>query len=95
MLSVKCLLYNFSMSHWSVDEEKFKKEDPQGYKLWRWVYLINERGLKPGEKIDKSELKKIWPKIKDKIDDPYKKRLIEYLLWGKISLLPPNISFWT
>lgn len=83
------------MVHWSVDEKKFEEEDPEGYKLWQWIYLINERGLKPGEKIDKRQLKKVWPKIKDQIDDPYKKRLIEYLLWGKISSLPPNISFWT
>ncbi|MFN4213115.1 MAG: hypothetical protein ACK4FL_04125 [Microgenomates group bacterium] len=80
------------MTHWSVDEEKFKKEDPEGYKLWRWVYLINERGLKPGEKIDKRQLKKVWPKIKDQIDPEYR-RMLEFFLWGKLYSLPANLSF--
>lgn len=80
------------MPHWSVDEKQFKKRDPQGYKLWRWVYLINERGLKPGEKIDKRELKKVWPKIKDQIDPEYR-RMLEFFLWKKLSSLPANPTF--
>lgn len=46
------------MVHWSVDEKKFKKDDPEGYKLWQLVNIINEVGLTPGEKIDKRQLKK-------------------------------------
>ena len=23
------------MYNWSVDEKKFKKEDPEGYKIWK------------------------------------------------------------
>lgn len=59
-----CFCYNFFMSHWSVDEKQFKKRDPKSYKLWRWVYLISERGLKPGEKIDKRQLKKFDQRLK-------------------------------
>ncbi|MBI4008929.1 hypothetical protein HY357_01735 [Candidatus Roizmanbacteria bacterium] len=79
--------------HWSVDEEKFKKDYPEEYRLWKLAFKINY-GLDEGEKLDKEEVKKAWPKIKHEID-PYKARLIEYLIWGKIYSLPPNISFWT
>lgn len=26
--------YNATMHNWSVDEEKFKKEDSEGHKIW-------------------------------------------------------------
>ena len=79
------------MWNWSVDEKKFKKENPKEYKLWCLTQLINY-GL-DGEKLDKREVKKAWPKIKENLD-PYKKRALEYLLWGKLSSLPNNLSFW-
>ena len=79
------------MINWSTDEKKFKKEDPEGYKLWR-ITQLNNYGL-DGEKLDRDEVKKAWPKIKDKLD-PYAKRLIEYLIWGKLYLLPNNLTFW-
>lgn len=79
------------MYNWSVDEKAFKKADPQGYKLWRLEQLINY-GL-DGEKLDEEEVKKAWPKIKDQLD-PYKKRAVEYLLWGKLYSLPNNLTFW-
>jgi len=79
------------MYNWSVDEERFKKEDPKGYKLWRLTQLINY-GL-DGEKLDRKEVKKAWPKIKDRLD-PYAKRAVEYLLWGKAYSLPNNLTFW-
>ena len=78
--------------HWSVDEEKFKKEYPEKYRLWRLVFTINN-GLDEGEKLDKDEVKRAWPKIKNEID-PYYKRLIEYLIWGKVYSLPPNLTLW-
>ncbi|MBM3205956.1 hypothetical protein FJZ41_03870, partial [Candidatus Shapirobacteria bacterium] len=73
------------MYNWSVDEEKFKKEDPEGYKLWRLTQLINY-GL-DGEKLDREEVERTWPRIKDRLD-PYKARFLEYLLWGKLYSLP-------
>jgi len=70
------------MYNWSVDEEAFKKRDPKGYKLWRLEQLINY-GL-DGEKLDEEEVKKAWPKIKDRLDPDIKKYL-EFLLWQKRS----------
>lgn len=79
------------MLNWNVDEEKFKKEDPEGYKLWRLTQLINY-GL-DGEKLDRKEVKRVWPKIKEKID-PYKRRLMEFLLWENLYSLPDNLNSW-
>jgi len=79
------------MYNWSTDEKKFKKKDPKGYRLWRLTQLINY-GL-DGEKLDKKELLSAWPKIKESLD-PYKKRVLEFFLWQKQSLLPNNLSFW-
>lgn len=70
------------MYNWSVDEERFKKEDPKGYKLWRLTQLINY-GL-DGEKLSRKEVKKAWPKIKDRLDPDIEKYL-EFLLWPKRS----------
>lgn len=79
--------------HWSVDEEKFRKEDPEKYRLWRLAFTINY-GLGKNERLDKQEVKNAWPMIKSDID-PYKRRLIEYLIWGKKYSLPTNISYWS
>ena len=79
------------MINWSTDEKKFKKADPEGYRLWRLTQLINY-GL-DGEKLDRKEVKKAWPKIKDQLD-PYARRAIEFLLWGKVYSLPNNLTFW-
>lgn len=68
------------MYNWSVDEKRFKKEDPGGYRFWRLTQLINY-GL-DGERLDKNEVKKAWPKIKNRLD-PHKAVYLEYLLWGK------------
>lgn len=79
------------MINWSTNEKKFKKEKPEEYKLWRLTQLINY-GL-DGEKLDKKEVIKAWPKISDSVD-PYKRRLFEYLIWGKLYSLPNNLNFW-
>jgi hypothetical protein len=79
------------MYNWSTDEEKFKKENPEKYRLWRLEQLINY-GL-DGDKLDRAEVKKAWPNIKNNLD-PYKKRALEYLLWGKLYSLPNNLTFW-
>ena len=80
------------MWNWSTDEKKFKKENPKEYRLWRIVQLINY-GLDEGEKLNREEVKKAWPKIKDRLD-PYARRAMEYLLWGKLYSLPNNLTFW-
>ena len=79
------------MINWSIDEQKFKKNNPHEYRLWRLTQLINY-GL-DGEKLDKKEIMSAWPSIKDRLD-PYKARLIEYLLWDKQYSLPTNLTFW-
>lgn len=81
-----------TMHNWSVDTKKFKKEDPEGYRLWRLTQLINY-GL-DGEKLDKKEIKEAWPKIKDRLD-PHKCLYLEYLLWNrKLSSRSFNEDFW-
>lgn len=81
------------MFNWSVNEEKFKKDSPREYRLWRLTQLINY-GL-DGEKLDKEEVKKSWPGIKDKID-PNTKVYLEYLLWGKYPFSKDIIkNFWS
>ena len=46
------------MINWSTDEEKFKKENPKEYKIWRLSQLINY-GL-DGEKLDTAE---VWEDV--------------------------------
>lgn len=80
------------MYNWSVDEKKFKKEDPEGYKIWKLEQMINY-GLGK-EKLDEKEIKKYWPKIKGRLD-PYKRLLLEFLIWKKIpSLRQFKKDFW-
>jgi hypothetical protein len=64
--------------NWSVDEKKFKKEDPKAYKIWRIQQMINY-GL-AGEKLDEKEVKKYWKKLF--MDEPTRK-FLELLLWNK------------
>lgn len=68
------------MYNWSVDEKRFRKEDPGGYKIWRLVQTINYG--KPGEKISERLVKKYWERIKDHLDPLYREYL-EFLLWTK------------
>ena len=84
------------MYNWSVDEERFKKEDPEGYRIWRLTQLINY-GL-DAEKLDREEVKKAWPKIKDRLD-PDRRKAIEFYLWGtkwrkEPGLMPDRSNFW-
>jgi len=68
------------MWNWSVDEKKFKKNHPKQYRLWCLVQLINY-GLDKEEKLDRQEVIKAWPKIKDDLDSN-KALFIKYLIWG-------------
>jgi len=66
------------MYNWSIDEEKFKKADPEGYKIWRLEQMINW-GL--GEdKLNEKLLRRYWKKL---FLDPLKKNYLEFLLWPK------------
>lgn len=79
------------MINWSTDEKSFKENHPNEYKLWRLTQLINY-GL-DGERLSSSQIKKVWPIIKYRLD-PYKARYLEFLIWGKVYSLPNNLSFW-
>lgn len=70
------------MYNWSVDEKKFKKENPEGYKIWRLEQLINW-GLGE-EKIKERLLRKYWQKLDL---DPEARRFLEFLLWPRKKLL--------
>lgn len=70
------------MYNWSVDEEKFKNEDPEGYEIWRLEQVINY-GL-GGEKISEKLIRKYWRKL---YLDPDAKKFLEFLLWPKKQFL--------
>ena len=80
------------MYNWSVNEKKFKKENPEEYSVWRITQLINY-GL-GDEKLNKKQVKRLWQKLETKID-PNTKVYLEYLLWG-IRPYSKNITktFW-
>lgn len=65
------------MYNWSVDEKAFKKEDPEGYRIWRIEQMINY-GL-GGEKLDEKLVKKYWQRLF--MDEPTRKYL-KFLLWN-------------
>jgi len=48
------------MYNWSVNEEKFKKENPEGYKIWKLVQMLNYGS--PREKISEKLVRKYWKK---------------------------------
>lgn len=81
--------------NWSgVDEAKFKKENPEGYRLWRVEQIVNYGG----ERLSEREVREVWPKIKDRLD-PDRRKAIEFLIWEKPwrlepGLLPDRSNFW-
>lgn len=78
------------MYNWNINTKKLQK-NPQKYAKWKLEQMINY-GLDE-EKLNREEVKKRWNNIKDDLD-PYKRRALEYLLWGKLYSLPNNLTFW-
>lgn len=72
------ICYTEIMHNWSVDEKRFKKEDPEGYRIWRLEQMINW-GL-GGEKIPRTLLKRYWRKI---FIDEFSRKYLKFLLWPK------------
>lgn len=69
------------MYNWSVDEKKkIKKEDPEGYKIWKLEQMINYG--QAGEKINEKLVRKYWGKIRNNLD-PFYWEYLEFLLWSK------------
>jgi hypothetical protein len=66
------------MYNWSVDEKKFKKEDPEGYQIWKLEQMINW-GL-GCEKLNERLLRKHWKKF---FIDNIIKNYLRFLLWQK------------
>ncbi len=66
------------MYNWSVDEKLFKKEDPEGYKIWKIEQMINW-GL-GNEKLNERLVRKYWKKL---FMDPLTRNYLEFLLWPK------------
>ncbi len=63
------------MYNWTVDTKQLKKDKKQ-YAIWKLEQLVNF-GLN-GKKIDKTALKKHWPKLNL---DPKKKKYLSLILW--------------
>ncbi|MBI2049468.1 hypothetical protein HYT32_00940 [Candidatus Roizmanbacteria bacterium] len=78
------------MYNWSTDTAKLKRNNEK-YTIWKLTQMINY-GLDE-EKLQKKTLIKYWTQIKDNID-PYKRRVLEYLIWGNQYSLPNNLNFW-
>lgn len=78
------------MYNWSIDTKRLKK-DKQRYEIWKLIQSINYGS--DNQRLSKKKLIKAWPVIKNKLD-PYKKRALEYLIWGKQYSLPNNLNFW-
>ena len=66
------------MYNWSVDERKFKREDPKGYRLWRLEQMINF-GL-GDEKLERRAVRQHWQRLQ--MDDPTR-RYLAFLLWPR------------
>ena len=66
------------MYNWSVDEKKFKKEDLEGYRVWRLEQMINY-GLGK-ERLDAKEVRKYWRRL---FMDELTRRYLQILLWPK------------
>lgn len=79
------------MYSWSTDEAKFKRENPDKFREWQLVQEINFGS--DNIRLDKKQLIDLWPKISQDLDI-YKRRLLEYLVWGKQYSLPANANFW-
>jgi hypothetical protein len=66
------------MYNWSVDEKKFKREDSEGYQVWKLEQMINW-GL-GNEKLNERLLRKYWKKL---FLDPIKRQYLKFLIYGR------------
>ena len=66
------------MYNWSVDEKRFKKEDPEGYEIWRLEQMINW-GL-GGEKLNALLVRKYWKRL---FMDQVTRNYLRFLLWPR------------
>ncbi len=78
------------MYNWNTDITGWDKKS-ESYQIWKLEQLINY-GLN-GDKISESDISKFWKKVKPNLD-PYRARMIEYLVWRKKYSLPIKLNFW-
>lgn len=76
------------MYNWSIDEEKFKEADPEGYEIWKLEQMINW-GL-GDDKLNEKLLRRHWKKL---FLDPIKKQFLEFLLWPERTKTSTNKKF--
>ncbi len=83
--------YNVSMKvkNWNTDIKGFKTTKDK--EVWELSQAVNY-GVED-QKISLSKLKLLWLEIEPNLDLE-RARMIKYLIWGKISLLPTNKKFW-
>ncbi len=77
------------MKNWSTNEGVFT--DSKSKRIWELEQQLNFGT--DNDKVSKEEVIKYWDNLKDKIN-PYTRRLLEYLIWGKLYSLPTNLKFW-
>jgi len=66
------------MNNWSVDEEQLER-NPEAYEMWRLSQMVNF-GLGDG-RISILDYKKYSDKVS--IDDPWRKRYLDMLVYGE------------
>ena len=79
-----------------IIEYPHKDKKGRARNLWRIVQLINY-GLE-GETLDSKELKRVWSKIKARLN-PDRRKVLEFFLWGtkwkkEPGLLPNRSNYW-
>ncbi|TSD03121.1 MAG: Uncharacterized protein Greene071436_348 [Parcubacteria group bacterium Greene0714_36] len=68
------------MYNWSVDEKRFKKEDPEGHRIWRLTQMINYG--EAHEKVSERLVRTYWDRIQRQLD-PHYRAYLKFLLWPK------------
>lgn len=68
------------MKNWSIDEVQMKKKSPEKYLVWKIEQQLSY-GLDEGEKINRQDLIKYWPIIRERLS-PGRRELVKFLLWG-------------
>jgi len=77
------------VKNWNTDVSSFKNK--RGKIIWELSQLINY-GF-DDKQLSEKNIKLYWKELKPKLD-PERARMLKYLIWGKLSLLPSKKSYW-
>jgi len=83
------ILAEFAMYNWNTNPQAFRSKEDK--RAWELTHLL-DYGI-GNEKLDRKELETYWSRIKYTIN-PESRRLVEFLLWGRLYSLPTNTNFW-